>query len=132
LGVEVAGGLVENEDLRIGEDRGGDGEALALPAGEFEAALADERVVGLRKLLDELVRVGAARGVEDVGVADMTPAVRDVVAHASIKQKDLLLHDREQPAISAKLQLPKIQPVETDRPARGVLKACPRAGKRGL
>ena len=50
LGVEVAGGLVEDEDLRVGEDRAGDAEALPLPAGELEAALADERVVALGEL----------------------------------------------------------------------------------
>jgi hypothetical protein len=52
--------LVEDEDLRIGEDRAGDGETLALPARELEAALADERVVFFRQRVDELVRVGAA------------------------------------------------------------------------
>ena len=48
LGVEVAGGLVEDEDLRRCEDRAGDRQPLALAAGQLDAALADERVVAAR------------------------------------------------------------------------------------
>ena len=48
LGVERAGGLVENQDRRIAEQRAGDGDPLPLPAGEPGAALAQHRVVALR------------------------------------------------------------------------------------
>ena len=50
LAVERAGGLVEDEDGRVFQDGAGDGDALALAAGEFHAALADERAVALREL----------------------------------------------------------------------------------
>jgi len=55
FGVEVAGGFVEDEDLRLGEDGAGDGEALLLAAGELD---------------DELVGVGAA-GVFEAAVGDV-------------------------------------------------------------
>ena len=45
--VEVAGGFVEDQDVGIGEHGAGDGDALALAAGEAQAALADRRVVSL-------------------------------------------------------------------------------------
>ena len=47
LGVERAGGLVENQDDRVLQDGPGNGDALALPAGELDAALADHRAVAL-------------------------------------------------------------------------------------
>ena len=47
FGVEIAGGFIENQDARVGQDRPGDGDSLALPAGEFHAALADQRVVSV-------------------------------------------------------------------------------------
>jgi hypothetical protein len=56
--VELAGGFVENQDVRIGEHGAGDGDALALPAGEAQAALADRRVVTLGQFGDEVVGVG--------------------------------------------------------------------------
>ncbi len=38
------GRLVEDKDARIGDERAGDGDALALAAGEVRAALDDGRV----------------------------------------------------------------------------------------
>ena len=48
--VEVARGLVENQDLRRRQDRPGNGQALLLAAGELDAALADEGLVLFRQL----------------------------------------------------------------------------------
>src|SRR6185312_16986004 len=45
FGIEAAGGLVQNQDGRVGEQRARDREALALSAGEFDAALAHDGVV---------------------------------------------------------------------------------------
>ena len=45
LRVERAGRLVEDEDRRILEEEAGDGDALALAAGELHPALADMGVV---------------------------------------------------------------------------------------
>ena len=43
--VDGAGRVVQDQDARIGEQRAGDGDALALTAGERDAALADHRLV---------------------------------------------------------------------------------------
>ena len=45
LRIERAGRLVEHQDRRVLEDQPGDGDALALAAGELDAALADPGVV---------------------------------------------------------------------------------------
>ena len=60
LVVERAGRLVEDQDRRVGGERPGDGDALALAARQVGAALLDHRVVALGQLGDELV--GARRG----------------------------------------------------------------------
>ena len=67
LGVERAGGLVEQQDRRVLEHHARDRDALALAARELDAALADMRVVARRPLAspsagDELVRLGALGG----------------------------------------------------------------------
>ncbi len=56
LGVEVAGGFVEDEDSRVGQNGPGDGDPLPLSAAEFDAPFADDRVIAVRQLLDELRR----------------------------------------------------------------------------
>ena len=58
-GVDRGGGVVEDEDARVGQQRAGDRDPLALAAREREPALADPRVVAVRQLGDEAVRLGA-------------------------------------------------------------------------
>ena len=50
FGVERGGRLVEDQDRRVLQDRARDGDALALPAGEQRAALADHGVEALRQV----------------------------------------------------------------------------------
>src|SRR5690348_5760659 len=75
--VEVAGGLIEDQDLGRREDRPRNGQALLLAARELDAALADERLVLFGKLDDELVSIGAPRGVFNLVVGRIVPAVGD-------------------------------------------------------
>ena len=49
LGVEAGRGLVEDQHRRVGEQRAGDRDPLALAAGEVAAALADVGVVAVRR-----------------------------------------------------------------------------------
>src|SRR6185437_6516787 len=51
--VERRGGFVEQEERRVLEEGAGDGDALALAAGELDAAVADDGAHALRQLLDE-------------------------------------------------------------------------------
>src|SRR5262245_52144255 len=85
FGVEVARGFIKNEDLRVGQDRAGDGKPLSLAAGEFEAALANQSVVSFRKFIDEFMSICAARCIDNVGVARPAPAVCDVLAYRAVK-----------------------------------------------
>ena len=59
LDVDGAGGVVEHQDRRVEQQGPGDGDALALTAGQGVAALAHDRVVAVGELPDELV--GARR-----------------------------------------------------------------------
>ena len=62
FGVERGGRLVEQDDRRVLDQRAGDGDALALAAGQLHAVFADLGVVAVREAGDEVVRVrGLAR-----------------------------------------------------------------------
>src|SRR5271170_6896851 len=54
LGVERRGGLIEDEDWRVLEQSAGDGKPLAFTAGEAKALFADDGVVAIRKIEDEV------------------------------------------------------------------------------
>ena len=59
--VDRRGGVVEDQDPRLGDQRPGDRDPLALAAGERQPALADDRVVAVGQAGDEVVGLGAAR-----------------------------------------------------------------------
>ena len=65
-GVDRGGGVVEDQHARVGEQRARDRQALALPARERQAALADARLDTVGQARDELVGLRAARGLFDV------------------------------------------------------------------
>ena len=57
--VERGGRLVEHQHVRVVVERAGDADALALPAREPDAALAEQRLVALRQVAqDEVVQLG--------------------------------------------------------------------------
>src|SRR5690606_19994300 len=65
LGVEAARRLVEYQDSGIPQQRTRHGYPLALTPAESRPALAQDRVVSLRELHDELVRVRGPGGTFD-------------------------------------------------------------------
>ena len=95
LGIERGGGFVEDEDGRVADKGAGDGDALALAAGEALAAFAERRVVALREVLDEVVRVGfLAAAMISSRVAPILPKAmfsRD----GGVEEKDVLADERE-------------------------------------
>ena len=58
FGIHRGGGLVQDQDRAVFQDRARDRKALLLPAGELDAALADQRIVAVGEPVNELVGVG--------------------------------------------------------------------------
>src|SRR5262249_18348550 len=85
LAVERAGGLVKHEDAGVLEDRASDGQALALAARELDPLLADYGVVACRPADDELVAVGADRGLDHGGLGSVLAGIGDVVAQGAVE-----------------------------------------------
>ena len=80
LAVEARCGLVENQDARIGENGARDRDALPLSAREAHAALADDRVVAVLELRDELIAVRDAARLADLLHRRAGLRERDVLA----------------------------------------------------
>src|SRR5512143_3976175 len=61
LGINRRGGLVKDQDGGIFQDSPGNRQALLLPTGELDPALADERIVTIRQGRDETIGIGDFR-----------------------------------------------------------------------
>ena len=90
LGVETRRRLVEDQHLRVGEDRTRDRHALPLPAREFHTALADDRVVAVGEPHDELLAVRDPRRVAHFGHRRARLGERDVLGDRAIKEEVVL------------------------------------------
>ena len=89
-GVDARGGVVQDQDARLGQQGTGDRHALALPAAERQAALADERVETIGQLLEQLRQPGALRRGGDVLLARVGARVGDVVAERRREQEGVV------------------------------------------
>ena len=91
FGIQRAGGLVEDQDRRVLEDRARDGDALALATGDQRPALPDRAVQPARQLADELPSVGGARGGDDVLLARVCHlAIGDVFGNGAVENHHVL------------------------------------------
>ena len=95
FGVDRGGGVVQDEDARVHQQGAGDGDALFLPAGEGDAALADAGVVASGSCQDEFVRLGGCGSLDDLLIGGAGAAEGDVFADGSGEEGRLLEDDAD-------------------------------------
>ena len=118
--VEPRGRFIEDQDRRVADDGAGDGDALALAAGERHAALADHRVVAFRHPLDEFVRVGEPGRADDLIAGGFGFAVGDVLPDRRVEENRLLQDETDLLAQRSQSELAHVLSVDHDpRPTMG-------------
>ena len=132
LAVERAGGLVEQQQRRVLQDRPCDRDALALPAGEAHAALAQEAGIAFGQVANEAVRVRGARRRHDLVVARLRAAVADVLQRAGREDHAVLRHQADTLAQRGQVGLAHRHAVDGEQARLGVVKAQQQREQRGL
>ena len=92
LGVHGGGGVIQNENLGLLQQRPGDAQPLLLTTGYVGAALLDVGIVAVRPVHNKLVSAGEFAGVDDllVGGVGVTPA--QIIPDGAGEQHVLLEH----------------------------------------
>ena len=114
FGIDRGQRLVEHQNRRVAKERPGDGDALALPAGELDAALAHHRPVALRQLADERVRVGRPRGGLEFGLRGVVFAEPQIVLDGAVEEVRVLIHDGEYRMQGLERHRGNVDAVDTD------------------
>ena len=104
--------LVEDQDRRVTQQRAGDRDALALPAGELDAPLPDHRGVALRQPRDELVGVRGPRRRLELPIARVGFAEAQVVLDAAVEKVGVLVHHRDAAVDVVRMKLPQVVPAD--------------------
>ena len=123
LGIERGGGFVEDEDGGVADEGAGDGDALALAAGEALAAFAEGGVVALREGLDEVVGVGFAGGGDDFLARGADFAEGDVFGDGGVEEEDVLADEGEVGAEVGDAEGFERDAVDFDLAGGGIVKA---------
>jgi hypothetical protein len=127
LRVQPGGRLVQNQDRQIADQRPRNRNALPLPPGQRHAALAHDRVVAIRHLVDKLRRIRLFRRAFDLLHGRARFAVRDVGGDRPVKKQRLLQHEADLLAQRRLLELSYVESVDLHRAGGGVVKACHQA-----
>ena len=90
--IDGASRFVENHDGRILEDGTCDAEALALSAAELAAAVADDGLVAVFGLEDEVMGVGDTRCLFHLFGGGMLDAESDVVVYGVVEEDGVLVY----------------------------------------
>src|SRR5579883_2994212 len=131
--VDGAGGVVENQDARVGEQGAGDGDTLALAAGERDAALADHRLVTFLEAEDELVGLRVSRGPLNRRLVHLLAhAVGNVLGHRAREEENILLDGRDLRAQRVQAPVAHVHAIHQDAPAIHVVDAVDQLRQRTL
>ena len=86
-GIKCAGGFIKDKDGGIFQNGTGDGKALFLTAGQTGAVLADDGIIAVGELGDELFHVGHTGGGEDLFIGNFPlHGVSDIVTDGAGKE----------------------------------------------
>ena len=95
LGIKGRCRFIENDDRRILEEDASDGDTLLLPARKLHAALADLRLIAIRKLSDEIIRRCQTCSLFDLLFGRVLTAIRDILCDGIPEEENILLHDTD-------------------------------------
>ncbi|MPM31102.1 hypothetical protein SDC9_77655 [bioreactor metagenome] len=116
VGGDVQGRERVVEDVQVGsaDQRPGDREALALPAGHVGAALGDRGVEATGHLRDEVAGLGHLEGVPQLLVGGIGVAVAQVAGHRPGEQVRLLRHQPDPAPQQVRLEAADVDAVHLD------------------
>ena len=134
LGPDVhgAGGIVQDQDRRVGQHRAGDGDPLALSARQRVAAFADHLVEAVFEVSDEPVGLGHARCCQHLVAWGLGPSEGDVVVERAGEQERLVRHLADVGAEAGEGEVAYVVAVDEDRSAVDVVEAWEESGHGGL
>ena len=117
LGVQGAGGFVQQQQRRVFQQRARNRNALALAAGQAHTALAQKGGIALGQCLQKIVCKGLARSSKHLGIAGTGAAIADVFQRAGRKNHRVLRHGADVAAQFGEGQLAQVHAIEVDAAA---------------
>src|SRR5215212_3872530 len=129
-------GIVQDQDVRIGEKGTRQCQPLALAAGERDAAFTHNSCIALIKGLDEVIRLCKLGCHLNLTLIGLGSPERDILADTPREEEDILLDHRDLRTERRQIPIAHIHPIHQDLPPGHIISAVdqlhqrcfPRAG----
>ena len=113
--IKRAGRLVENQDLRVENQRPRDRQSLPLAARQIRRPFVDVRLITARKPVDELLGAGEPRRPHHLIEGRVRLGGRDVLTDRAAEQEVLLQHDAEAATEMTDVVFANVDPIDLDK-----------------
>ena len=130
--VDRAGRVVEDQNFRLLDDRAGNAQALALPAGEIRGVLLEQRLIAVRKTVDVFVGAGDCAGGLHLRQGRVGLAPAQVLGDRPGEERAVLQNHRHAVAQMLERVVPHVDAADAHRAAQRVVKARDQAHERGF
>ncbi len=131
-GVHRAGGLIEDEDRRVGHERTRDREQLPLTLRDVGAVVVELGVVSVGQRTHEVVHVRGVRGGHDLLVGSVFTTIREVLADCALEQPRVLQDHAEGTAQVVAGHVACVHAVDQDAAILKLIEAHEEVHERGL
>ena len=132
LGVDGAGGVVQDQDLGATQQGACNAQALLLTARNIRAALFDPGVVALGEAVDKLVGAGQMRCLADFLVGGVRVAPTQVLGDGAAKQHVFLQHHGDLVTQRVQVVVAHVHAAHAHSAFGGVVQAGDEVNERGL
>lgn len=119
--IHAGGGVVEDKETRIHEEGACDGDTLLLPSAERNAAFADDGVVAIGEIGDEVVSLSGASTELDLVESGVGFAVGDVIGNGGAEEESFLKNDTDAGAELLEVEFADIDAINQDAAGGGVV-----------
>ncbi|MCY1425496.1 hypothetical protein D9M71_412850 [compost metagenome] len=130
--VHGAGRLVQQQDLRVEQQRTAQGDVLPLAARQVLPAFTHLQLVAVRVQPGELMHARQLGGLQDHLVLDVAGAADQVVAQGAGQQLDVLWYVANVVAQFADVDLANVHAIDQQRATIGLVQADNELGQRAL
>ncbi|MNG09811.1 hypothetical protein D3C84_932460 [compost metagenome] len=121
LGIEGTGGLVQQQDRCIHQQRPGNGQTLALTTRQPQPCITQVGLIALRQLQDEFMGMGTARRGLYLGIGRLGTSVADVLLDRSEEQCRVLRYQRKVAAQVLRIETIQRLTIKKDLPLLGII-----------
>src|SRR5215217_9750689 len=123
LDVEASHRLVQDQDGGVPDDSPGDSDPLSLAAGEGVSPLADDGLVPIFEVHDEVVGVGCFGGLDNLLRRSVQLSVDDVLLDGGAEEDRVLEDDPDLLAQGLELVVLYVSPIDPDGASSGFVEA---------